>query len=111
VNSGTLSNISRVGSFGLFLPFMLYGLIRPLVRTGRPPRRELLSFPITLLYLYVIVYTAIHILTWAQVRYRIPVDIVLVIFAALALAELVEYVSKLAGRRSEALLIDAHEEM
>jgi hypothetical protein len=112
VNSGALSNVSRVGSFGLFLPFMLYGLIRPLVKSGRPPRRALLSFSLTLLYLFVIVYTVIHILTWAQVRYRIPVDIVLVIFAALALAELVEYASKLAGRRSEGgLLVDAREEM
>jgi hypothetical protein len=110
-DSGTLSNLSRVGSFGLFLPFMLYGLIRPLIATGRPPKRSLLSFPLSLLYLFIIVYSAIHILTWTQVRYRIPVDTVLVIFSALAIAELVEYVTKLSTRRNESLILDAREEM
>jgi hypothetical protein len=33
-------------------------------------------------------YTLLHILTWAMIRYRLPVDAVLVIFAALALVNL-----------------------
>jgi hypothetical protein len=110
-DSGMLSNLSRVGSFGLFLPFMLYGLIRPLIAVGRPPTRPLLSFPAWLLYLFIVIYSAIHILTWTQVRYRIPVDSVLVIFAALAIADLVENVTKLSIRRSESRLLDAREEM
>jgi hypothetical protein len=109
-DSGLLSNLARVGSFGLFLPFMLYGLIRPLVATGRPPVRQLLSFPLLLLYLFIIIYSAIHILTWTQVRYRIPIDTVLVIFSALAVADLIEYVTQLNARRSEGLILDAREE-
>jgi hypothetical protein len=111
VDSGLLSNLSRVGSFGLFLPFMLYGLIRPLVSSGQPAGRPLLSWPMLLLYLFVIVYSAVHILTWTQVRYRIPIDTVLVIFAALALADLIEFAKKLSSRRNENLLLEAREEM
>jgi hypothetical protein len=33
------------------------------------------------------VYTLIHLLTWALIRYRLPVDSVLVLFAAIALEE------------------------
>lgn len=110
-DSGLMSNLSRVGSFGLFLPFMLYGLVRPLVSSGQPAGRPLLSLPALLLYLFLIVYSAVHILTWTQVRYRIPIDTVLVIFAALALADLIEFVKKLSPGRSENLLLDAREEM
>ena len=33
-------------------------------------------------------YTAIHIASWANVRYRLPVDAILILFAGLALATL-----------------------
>ena len=36
--SSMISNISRVGSFGLFLPFMLYGAILAAVRSVRARR-------------------------------------------------------------------------
>ncbi len=78
--SGLISNISRVVSFGLFLPFMLYGLVLSL----RQWRRYLL------IYLFIIVYCGIHMLTWAGIRYRLPVDAVLILFAGLALADLGE---------------------
>jgi uncharacterized protein (DUF983 family) len=38
--------------------------------------------------MFVIVYTGIHLLTWTLVRYRLPVDAVLVIFAGLALVDI-----------------------
>lgn len=73
--SGLLSNISRTGSFGLFLPFMLWGLWR-----GFPRRWD---GPGALLLLFAVVYTGVHLLTWALVRYRLPVDAVLIPYAAL----------------------------
>lgn len=73
-----VNNVGRVVSFGLFLPFMLYGLW-----LSRDRWREL-----QLLYLFMIFYTVLHLLTWAMIRYRLPVDAVLLIFAALALARL-----------------------
>lgn len=82
--SGMLSNISRVASFGILWPFMLYGLVR-LVRDGYARRLEQ---PAWLLLLFCIIYTAIHLLTWAQVRYRLPVDAVLLVFAAYGFAQL-----------------------
>jgi len=34
-------------------------------------------------------YTAVHLASWANVRYRLPVDAVLLIFAAAGIADLV----------------------
>ena len=90
-DSSLVSNISRVASFGVMFPFMLYGLILG----GRKSRSEkgnylinLLASPTGLLMIFALIYTAIHILTWALIRYRLPVDAVLIPFAALALSDL-----------------------
>ena len=77
--SSLLGNVIRVGSFGLLLPLALLGMAAE--RTGRgsavgDPR------PIHLLYLFAAFYTFIHLLTWTLVRYRLPVDAVLTVFAA-----------------------------
>jgi 4-amino-4-deoxy-L-arabinose transferase-like glycosyltransferase len=89
--SGLISNISRVGSFGLLLPLMLYGLYLPLRRTTPTFQRSTLNAQrSTLLYLFVLVYCGIHLLTWAGIRYRLPVDAVLILFAGLALVEIWE---------------------
>lgn len=85
-SSGLISNISRVSSFGIMLPFMLYGLYRSYVDRYKP----LLIQPLFLLYLFMFVYSAIHILSWTMVRYRLPVDAVLVIFAGLAFVDLAQ---------------------
>jgi hypothetical protein len=78
--SGLISNISRIVSFGLLWPFMLYGLIIGLRRS--------LSSEALILYLFVIVYTGIHLLSWALIRYRLPVDAVMLAFAGVALVDL-----------------------
>jgi len=88
-DSGMISNLARVGSFGLFLPFMVYGLLRlfSYLRQAAVNRREYLIYsPAALLYLFLIVYSVIHVLTWTLVRYRLPVDAILVLFSALAIA-------------------------
>ena len=89
--SGLISNISRVGSFGLLLPLMLYSLYLPFRRTTPTLQRSTLNAQrSTLLYLFVLVYCGIHLLTWAGIRYRLPVDAVLILFAGLALVEIWE---------------------
>jgi hypothetical protein len=90
-NSGMISNISRVASFGIMLPFMLYGLYRSYVARDKPLIRQ----PLFLLYLFAIIYSVIHILTWTLVRYRLPVDAVLVVFAGLAIVDIAERIPAL----------------
>jgi hypothetical protein len=92
-SSSLVSNLSRISSFALFLPFMLYGLLRSFIDAARvtdeaSSTRRGFSPYILLLYLFLLVYSGIHILSWAQIRYRLPVDAVLIIFAALAIADL-----------------------
>jgi 4-amino-4-deoxy-L-arabinose transferase-like glycosyltransferase len=89
--SSILSNISRIGSFGIFLPFMLYGLFLGIKRTSSFV--NLLVSPQGLLIVFALVYSGIHILTWTLIRYRLPVDAVLIPFAGLALYDIVERLS------------------
>jgi hypothetical protein len=88
--SGLISNMSRVGSFGIFLPFMLYGLWVSATLV-RDPKHVGQRSQIILLYLFIVVYTAIHLVSWALIRYRLPVDALLLIFAALALERLAQH--------------------
>ncbi|MCC6456179.1 MAG: glycosyltransferase family 39 protein [Caldilineaceae bacterium] len=90
-DSSILSNIVRVGSFGLALPFILYGLW---VTAGTlwQGRNRYQQAAITLLYLFMAVYTAIHLLVWTLIRYRLPVDSLFLIFAAVGLYKLVGWV-------------------
>ncbi len=88
-DSSLVFNLGRVFSFGLFLPFMLYGLYLSLRPTSFTVYR--LAFSIhrfRLLYLFIVVYSLLHIVTWAMSRYRLPVDAVMLLFAALALRRL-----------------------
>ncbi len=85
-DSGLLSNVARMGSFGLLLPFMAYGLFLALRRQWG---WSLLAQPVFLLILFCLIYTAVHLLTWALIRYRLPVDAVLLIFAGLGVVDLV----------------------
>ena len=88
--SGWISNVSRVLSFGLFWPFMAYGLIAHVRRS--------FSSELLILYLFIMFYTGIHLLSWALVRYRLPIDAVLIIFAG---TTLVEMQMKLAQRQGK----------
>jgi 4-amino-4-deoxy-L-arabinose transferase-like glycosyltransferase len=85
-DSSAISNLSRVGSFGLFLPFMLIGIF--LVYTRYPADHRNLTSPLTLLVFYSLIYTGIHVLSWTLIRYRLPVDAVLLLFAAVAIQEI-----------------------
>lgn len=89
-DSGLISNISRVGSFGLLLPLMLYGLWLSVKFMRSPASRPALA----LLYGFMFFYTVLHLLTWALIRYRLPVDAVLLIFAGLGLADLLQRLAR-----------------
>jgi hypothetical protein len=90
--SSTLSNISRMGSFGVFLPFMLYGLFLGVRRSNH--FWSLLFSPRGLLMFFTLVYAGVHILTWTLIRYRLPVDAVLIPFAGYAVLDVAERLTK-----------------
>ncbi|HET9905944.1 MAG TPA: glycosyltransferase family 39 protein [Anaerolineales bacterium] len=79
--SSRISNINRVLSFGLYLPFMLVGLYLSFSRWRR----------FVVLYLFILVHTTIHLLSWPAPRYRLTVDAVAMVFAAQAVLELVKW--------------------
>ncbi len=81
--SSLISNLARLGSFTITLPFMVLGLFQAL------KRRPSLSSPLVLMLLLALGYTGVHVLIWTLIRYRLPVDGVMVIFAAYALVNLV----------------------
>jgi hypothetical protein len=90
-----LHNVGRVGSYGVFLPFILYGLYLSLHRrreSSKSPRglNEDQAWRFGFVYLFMAFYTLLHVFTWAMVRYRLPVDAVSLPFAALALHDLYE---------------------
>ena len=84
-----INNIGRVLSFALFLPVMIYGLWI----SSHQWRRY------WFLYVFMIFYTVMHLLTWSMIRYRLPVDAVLLLFAALALANLAQHLRLIRAER------------
>lgn len=110
-----LNALGRTVSFTLLLPFMVYGLWIALrqIRAEAPEQpggsdgvTVLLPAPgkqgatlrrspdastssLALLVLFVVVYSAMHVLTWAMPRYRLPVDAVMLMFVALAVDVLI----------------------
>lgn len=83
-----LHNAGRLLSFGILLPFVLYGIMLALRQAHRAPHR-LSTSPVALLLLFALFYSVLHVLTWAFPRYRLPVDAVLMPFAALAIVDLI----------------------
>lgn len=90
--SGLLSNLGRLFSFTLFLPFMIYGILQVLVNRKWASQLSLAS-PIVMLLLYAALYTVMHLLTWTLIRYRLPVDAILILFAGLGLTQLVQWLT------------------
>lgn len=84
-SSSPLSNLTRVFSYGLALPFILAGIV---LWAGDLRKRRLKLDGGLLLLIFGLVYSAIHLLSWAGIRYRLPVDAVSMIFAARGLYSL-----------------------
>lgn len=77
--SSRVSNLARLLSFTLYLPLFVHGLY--LSR-----RRWRLVLP---LYAYVAFDTALHLMSWAAPRYRLPSDVLLMAVAGLSVTVLV----------------------
>jgi 4-amino-4-deoxy-L-arabinose transferase-like glycosyltransferase len=98
-DSSLLSNAARLFSFALFLPAMIYGIILSVRRilvthllrsaqttTSVENDQDGFQFEfLLLLCAFIVVYSLVHILSWANVRYRLPVDAILIIFAGYGL--------------------------
>jgi len=87
-DSSMVSNISRVGSFGLLLPLMVYGMFlswRNFVKGKLVARPDVL-----ILFVFIGIYTVIHLLSWALIRYRLPVDAIFLLFASYAILDFVK---------------------
>ncbi len=80
-DTSPLHAIGRFVGFGLYMPLWLYGLYLAL---RSPGLRANLGLPL----LFMVFYSLMHILTWAMVRYRLPVDAVAMPLAALAVDDL-----------------------
>ena len=86
-DSGRASNYARMLSFGVCLPFMVGGVVIALSRKWRnaagtsPDQRAATRLVLGVAGLY----SLVHLLTWALVRYRLPVDAMLLPFAALSM--------------------------
>lgn len=90
-DSGMVSNVSRLSSFGITFPWMIAGIVLWLKTKWKQKLPELLETPEVLLLGFFGVYSGIHILSWALVRYRLPVDAVLILFAGLAVNDLMQW--------------------
>jgi 4-amino-4-deoxy-L-arabinose transferase-like glycosyltransferase len=82
-DSSRISNLNRMLSFGLYLPFMVLGLGLSISRW-----RSFVPF-----YVFMLVHTGIHLLSWPSPRYRLPVDAILMVFAGLALIEMAKHLN------------------
>lgn len=82
-DSSRASNYARVLSFGLILPFLVSGIVLALVRSTGEERRH--APGVSLLLLVAALYTLVHLATWTLIRYRLPVDAILMPFAALSM--------------------------
>ncbi|CAG0937514.1 hypothetical protein TFLX_06448 [Thermoflexales bacterium] len=107
-DTADINNIGRVGSFGLFLPFMLYGLfvaVRQALR--RAAQVQLTTAPLMLCLLFGLAYSVLHIFTWAMPRYRLPVDAVMLSFAALGLDQILRWLGERFNRRKPLLTAES----
>lgn len=76
------SNAARVFSSGLLLPLAAIGI---LITIARRPAVDSPAAGATLLLLVAGIYTLVHLLTWTLVRYRLPVDAMVMPFVGVSL--------------------------
>jgi 4-amino-4-deoxy-L-arabinose transferase-like glycosyltransferase len=96
-DSSLLSNLSRVASFGILWPLMLFGLVHSLFGKAHLPFNQIVS-PAGLLLGFAVFYTLVHLLSWALIRYRLPVDAVLLVFAGRTVVDLANLLGKKRSR-------------
>ena len=73
----------------MLLPFILIGLWLAFRHGGIRSAggwRAFSQSPLALISLLMLVYSVLHVFTWAMPRYRLPVDAILLIYAGLAVS-------------------------
>jgi hypothetical protein len=88
--SDLLSNISRVGSFGISLPFVFFGFWLEATQAWKTQSVKT-KWAVVLLVSFIVIYTLIHLASWTLIRYRLPVDAVFLIFAGLGIERMIEF--------------------
>jgi hypothetical protein len=81
----------------VMFPAMIYGVFLGIKKISSENGKWLWNFltsPAGLLFLFAVIYSLVHVLTWTLIRYRLPVDAVLIPFAALALSDISQRFSK-----------------
>lgn len=76
--SDLAANLMRVFSFGMVFPLAVWGAFLTRYRW-----RNLLP-----IYLFMAAHTGVYVASWAMIRYRIPLDVFFIIFAALPIAKI-----------------------
>ena len=94
--SSLISNLTRVGSFGIALPFMVLGSVIWLLDEYKRSKNLCVMWtqPGGLLLLFIFVYVLVHLLSWAGIRYRLPTDAVGLVFASGGLVWILKRVLK-----------------
>jgi 4-amino-4-deoxy-L-arabinose transferase-like glycosyltransferase len=85
-DSSLPSNVARLASVAWFLPLAILGIGTDMTRARKAPVSG--QEGSVLLYLFAGTYTVMHLLSWALIRYRLPVDAVMTPIAALGLCAL-----------------------
>lgn len=88
-DSNALANLMRVASFGVVWPFSVAGIVLSARRW-----RELLP-----VFLFLVVHTGVYAISWTMIRYRVPLDPFLIMFAAVALVWIWRRVAPAGTRR------------
>lgn len=84
------ANLLRVLSFGAILPLAVSGLIWNF-RNWRS---------LIIIYLFILVHTGVYVTSWTMIRYRLPIDVFLILFAASAVWVGIEAWRRRSGRTS-----------
>lgn len=91
-DSGMASNVIRVIGFGVLVPLALLGIVMVARQTDLGPSGAADRAGSLLLLTVAATYTMLHVLVWALVRYRLPVDALIVPFAAVSVTWLADRV-------------------
>jgi hypothetical protein len=86
-------NVIRLLSFGLLAPLVLCGFVAAFLRRGEGDGRG--AAGAVLLVVVAATYAAVHLLTWTLIRYRLPVDAIVMPFAGCCLVYLWQRLSSL----------------
>jgi 4-amino-4-deoxy-L-arabinose transferase-like glycosyltransferase len=80
-----IGNIARVTSFGIIWPFVILGMW-----LSRYRWRELMP-----IYIFMIIHFGVYVISWTMIRYRMPLDAIWIIFAAVSISALFDYIKGL----------------